>query len=107
MTISHDSSVVAVPDASGVKLDRSGLLHLTARIAAELFVSRAGEPVDPGSNERRYDVQDAVTEAAGLLTYALTPELVGEAYRLAANTFGVGSFFEMLVDTPSARADER
>jgi len=83
-------------DAATPKLTASGLLHLTATIAAEIYVGRAGEPVGPRNAQRTYDVQDAVNEAAALLTVALTPSLAAESYRMAAATYGVESLFEVV-----------
>jgi hypothetical protein len=80
--------------AAAVKLTASGLLHLTATIAAEIYVGRAGEPVGPNGNLRPYEVQDAVNEAAALLTVALTPSLAANSYQIAAATYGVPSLLD-------------
>lgn len=87
------SSSVAT-NAGAVRLTSSGLLHLTATIAAEIYVGRAGEPVGPNGSQRLYDVQDAVNEAAALLTVALTPSLAAVSYRMAAATYGVPSILD-------------
>jgi hypothetical protein len=95
LSVSDDvrSSPVAA-DAAAIKLTSSGLLHLTATIAAEIYVGRAGEPVGPNGSQRLYDVQDAVNEAAALLTVALTPSLAAISYRMAAATYGVPSLLD-------------
>ncbi|MGF9762963.1 hypothetical protein AAII07_48190 [Microvirga sp. 0TCS3.31] len=81
-------------DAANPKLTSSGLLHLTAKIAAEIYVGRAGEPVGPRNAQRTYEIHDAVNEAAALLTVALTPSLAAESYRIAAATYGVPSLLD-------------
>jgi hypothetical protein len=74
------------------------LLHLTATVASEIYVSRAGEPVTVAGRQRTYDVQDAVAEAAALLTWALTPRLAADVYRVAAATYGVQSLFDAVTE---------
>jgi hypothetical protein len=69
-----------------------GLLRFTASIAAEFYVGRAGEPVPTGGGRQRtYNVEDAVNEAAALLTFALSPELAGRAFERAASLYGAAS----------------
>jgi hypothetical protein len=83
-------------DAANPKLTSSGLLHLTAKIAAEIYVGRAGEPVGPRNAQRTYEIHDAVNEAAALLTVALTPSLAADSYRIAAATYGVPSLLDVV-----------
>ena len=83
-------------NAASPELTSSALLHLTATIAAEIYVGRAGEPIGVGSAERPYDVKDAVNEAAALLTVALTPTLASESYRIAGAVYGVPSLLDVV-----------
>jgi hypothetical protein len=74
-----------------------GLLRFTASIAAEFYVGRAGEPVPTGGGRQRaYNVEDAVNEAAALLTFALSPELAGRSFERAASLYGTTSLLETL-----------
>ena len=74
-----------------------GLLQFTASIAAEFYVGRAGEPVPTGGGRHRtYNVEDAVNEAAALVTFALSPELAGRAFERAASLYGATSLLETL-----------
>jgi hypothetical protein len=91
--ISADHNAVNVASS---ELTSSALLHLTATIAAEIYVGRAGEPVGVGGAERPYDVKDAVNEAAALLTVALTPTLAAESYRIAGAVYGVSSLLDVV-----------
>jgi hypothetical protein len=69
-----------------------GILRFTASIAAEFYVGRAGESVPTGGGRQRtYNVEDAVNEAAALLTFALSPELAGRAFERAASLYGAAS----------------
>jgi len=83
-------------NAAAPNLTSSALLHLTATIAAEIYVGRAGEPVGVKGAERPYDVRDAVSEAAALLTVALTPTLAAESYRIAGAVYGVPSLLDVV-----------
>jgi hypothetical protein len=91
--VSADHNAV---NAASPELTSSALLHLTATIAAEIYVGRAGEPVRVGGAERPYDVKDAVNEAASLLTVALTPTLAAESYRIAGAVYGVPSLLDLV-----------
>jgi hypothetical protein len=93
----HNALNAAAPD-----LTSSALLHLTATIAAEIYVGRAGEPVGVGGVERPYDVKDAVNEAAALLTVALTPTLAAESYRIAGAVYGVPSLLDVVSSSDKA-----
>ena len=74
-----------------------GLLQFTASIAAEFYVGRAGEPVPTGDGRHRtYNVEDAVNEAAALVTFALSPELAGRSFERAASLYGATSLLETL-----------
>jgi hypothetical protein len=78
-----------------------GLLRFTASIAAEFYVGRAGEPAPTGGGRHRtYNVEDAVNEAAALLTFALSPELAGRAFERAASLYGATSLLETLQPQP-------
>ena len=91
--VSADHNAV---NAASPELTSSALLHLTATIAAEIYVGRAGEPVGPRNAQRTYEVHDAVNEAAALLTVALTPSLAADSYRIAAATYGVPSLLDVV-----------
>ena len=91
LSADHTAVNAALPE-----LTSSALLHLTATIAAEIYVGRAGEPIGVGGAARPYDVKDAVNEAAALLTVALTPTLAAESYRIAGAIYGVPSLFDVV-----------
>jgi hypothetical protein len=84
-------------DSPNTPLTLQGLLRFTASIAAEFYVGRAGEPVPTGGGRQRaYNVEDAVNEAAAILTFALSPELAGRAFERAASLYGAASLLAAL-----------
>lgn len=82
-------------------LDAPALQQLTATLAGSLYSARGGEPVREGAN-LFYTTNDAVREAAELLTLALTPELVKGFYADAASKMGAE---QSLYDVVSRDAD--
>jgi hypothetical protein len=74
-------------------------------LAGQIYCARAGEAVVDGRANRTYDHQDAVSDAAAILTLTFNAAHVEKALAAAAKAFGLPSIWPDVRQGPAGEDD--